>query len=163
MVIRRIGRTPAKRQDGPKSAGPAKTGRIDYSALAFPKGESRKTEKGRKDRADVANRRDVKALVFDRDRNTCRAYGVSPVCTKRPWDRHELIPVGRGGKITTRNCVAVCRRCHDAAQNALGGLPLAFDWAGKDRGLAPDADTPGAVWAVWRSIWRGIGTDKGVA
>ena len=128
---------------------------IDYSGLAFPKGETRKAAKNRKDRIGKRTRRDVKAIVFDRD-VTCRAYGVSPVCTRQPWDRHELKPVGRGGKITTRNCVAVCRRCHDACQNALGGLPLAFVWDGKDRGVPPDADRPGAVWAVWRNIWRGV-------
>jgi hypothetical protein len=130
---------------------------IDYSGLAFPKGESRKTTKGRKDRANRNTRRTVKDLVFVRDRNTCRAYGVSPVCSKRPVDRHELVPVGRGGKITTRNCVAVCRACHDAAQNNLGGLPLVFDWPGKGSGQAPDADRPGNVRAAWKGLWRGVG------
>lgn len=139
-----------------------KPAKIDYSGLAFPKGEARKTTKARTDRAKRTTRRDVKALVFERD-GTCRAYGVSPVCSKRPMDRHELIPMGRGGKVTTRNCVAVCRRCHDAAQNSLGIRPLVFHWTGKDRGLAPDADTPGDVWAVWRSIWRGIAPPKGAA
>lgn len=128
---------------------------IDYSVLAFPKGESRKTMKGRKDRANRTTRRDVKALVFARD-VTCRAYGISPVCRKRPVDRHELVPVGVGGKITTANCVAVCRACHDAAQNNLGGLPLAFTWPGKGDGRSPDADRPGNVRAVWRKIWRGV-------
>ena len=135
---------------------PAKPKGIDYSALAFPKGESRKTTKARKDLVDRTTRRDVKALVFARD-VTCRAYGVSPVCRKRPEDRHELKPVGRGGTITTRNCVAVCRPCHDAAQNNLGGLPLVFDWAGKGDGQAPNADRHGHVRAVWKGLWRGVG------
>lgn len=126
-----------------------------YAKTAVPKPERLKVKRGRKHRAGLKTRRTVKAQVFARD-VTCRAYGVSPVCRKRPVDRHELIPMGRGGKITTANCVAVCRACHDAAQNALGGLPLAFDWDGKDRGMAPDADTPGAVWATWRHIWRGV-------
>lgn len=138
---------------GQKSDRPV-SGRIDYSALAFPKGESRKRTKARKDRVNRKVRKDTKALVFARD-VTCRAYGVSPVCRKRPWDRHELVPVGVGGKITTANCVAVCRPCHDAAQNNLGGLPLAFDWKGKGDGKAPDADKPGGVWAVWKGIWKG--------
>lgn len=126
-----------------------------YAKTALPKGASRKTVKGRKDRANRKTRKSVKVQVFERDQ-VCRGWGTSQVCTKRPVDRHELIPMGRGGKITTTNCVAVCRRCHDAAQNALGGLPLAFDWEGKGEGKAPDADTPGAVWAVWRNIWRGV-------
>jgi uncharacterized protein YegP (UPF0339 family) len=127
-----------------------------YGTAAIPKGESRKKAKGRKNRADRKTRRDVKSLVFDRDGN-CRAYGVSPVCRRRPEDRHELIPVGRGGKITVRNCVAVCRPCHDAIHYHLGGaLHLDFDWPGKDNGNPPDADRPGQVAAVWRGIWKGV-------
>lgn len=138
--------------------GGPRSGRIDYSALAFPKLEPRTRTKGRKDRAARTTKADVKAQVFARD-VTCRAYGVSPVCSKRPVDRHELVPVGVGGKVTTGNCVAVCRACHDAAQNSLGGLPLAFDWPGKGNRKPPDADRPGGVWAVWKGLWRG--TQKG--
>lgn len=137
-----------------KPAAAPKT-RIDYSGLAFPKGPTKRTEKNRKDRKAGKTKADVKAKVFQRDR-TCRAYGVSPICTKRPWDRHELIPVGRGGEVTTENAVAICRADHRACQNAVGGLSLAFDWPGKADGRPPNADRPGYVRAVWRGIWRGV-------
>lgn len=134
-----------------------------YATAPIPKGESRKKAKGRKDRAKLRTGRSVKALVFERERFQCVAYGVSPVCRRRPEDRHELIPKGRGGKVTTANCVPVCRPCHDAAQNQIGGLPLVFNWDGKANGKAPNADVPGAVWAVWKGIWKGVKPERRTA
>lgn len=132
-----------------------KAGGIDYSVLKFGKGTPKAEAKARKNAAEDRAKARVKRHVFDRDR-TCRAYGVSPICTRTPWDRHELIPVGRGGEVTNENCVAICRADHRACQNAVGGLTLAFEWAVKDRRQPPDAEAPGHVRAVWRGIWRGV-------
>jgi hypothetical protein len=131
--------------------------------LKFPKPEPRKRVKARKDGRKARLKAGVKALVFERQAGICFAWGVSPICRKVAVDRHELKPVGRGGLVTSKNCVAVCRRCHDASQNSLGGRPLTFEWPGKDSGKPPDADAPGGVWAVWRGIWKGVKPERRTA
>lgn len=141
VELRATGRTQPKQQDPPKS-------RIDYSGLAFPKTGGKAT--GRE-------KATVKALVFARDEGICRAWGVSPVCQTRAWDRHELIPVGLGGPVTTQNCITICRADHRACQNGIGGHSLTFTWPGKAKGRPPNADKPGQVRAIWRGLWNGIG------
>jgi len=148
------GRTAKNRQGDRKSAGPPRS-KIDYSGFKFAKKGPKAKDKARKDGAKKRTRASVKAQVFKRDR-TCRAYGVSPICRRTPWDRHEIIPVGVGGKVTTQNAVAICRADHRACQNGLGGRILMFDWPGKSEGQPPDADRPGHVRAVWKGIWRGV-------
>jgi len=150
----------AKSLIGPRAKGHA-TG-IDYSVLAFPKGSPKASTKARAARRKTLTKADVKRAVFARD-VTCRAYGVSPICRVRPWDRHELIPVGVGGAVTTANAVAICRPDHRACQNALGGRRLTFVWPGQGKGRFPNADRPGDVRAVWRGVWRGVGEKRRTA
>lgn len=76
---------------------------IDYSGFAIPKPERRKRTKAREKRVQGDVDAAVRVFVFGRERNMCR------VCRCRMAEsRHELIPKSLGGKITKRNCVAVC-------------------------------------------------------
>lgn len=140
-------------------------GKIDYSLLAIPKikvlPKARKAP-GPVSRARKKKRRQtmvVAALdrgkVFRRQAGVCYAAGVSPVCTGRVQDPHELIPVGAGGPRISSNRVGVCRACHKAAQGRVGGNLLKFDWPGQVDGQPPNADQAGNVTCRWD---KGTGT-----
>lgn len=92
--------------------------------------------------------RSVKGKIFDRQSDVCIAAGVSPVCTSRVEDPHELIP-GRPRRITLSGSVGVCRACHNVAQGRVGGNLLVFDWAGKSDGAKPRAHITGNVRPIW--------------
>lgn len=124
---------------------------IDYSGLPFGKG-SRKADKGRKDRKALQEARVDKGTVYARQLGLCYALGISLVCTRLMEDPHELIPVGAGGRRTSRNRVGLCRRCHDEAQGRVGGNRLVFDWPGKAEGVRPNADQPGNVRCFWKKM-----------
>lgn len=126
-----------------------------YRTCGTPKGVTRAEVKDiNDDRAKTEERAIVQQLL--RDRNfRCAAYGVSPVCTTRARDPHELVRRGAGGKISLDNSVPVCRECHHEADGKIGGNRLVFDWKGKADGLAPKASESGNVWPVWRARKRG--------
>ncbi len=115
----------------------------DWNGFAFPKGDAKPTAK---------EGRSITDQVFDRQRQICFAQGISPVCTGKPDDPHELIPRGAGGRKSLTNTVGVCRPCHDAAQGRVGGNLLVFDWKGKADGRPPRADIPGNVSCRWKRI-----------
>ncbi len=80
---------------------------IDYEAIAraggISKGEPRKRRKAREDRQQADRDAEIRVFVFGRERNICRCCRVRPA-----ESRHELIPKSVGGKVTKRNCVAIC-------------------------------------------------------
>lgn len=125
---------------------------IDYSKLALAKtGETPKKRRARRRRANLAAAGvDRDTRVMNRHGGNCVALGISPVCTKRAVDPHELIPVGRGGPRESWNRVPICRACHRAAQGAVGGIKLWFDWPGKADGGKPNADQPGNLKVTWK-------------
>lgn len=80
---------------------------IDYEAIAraggISKGEPTKRRRAREDRQQADKDAAVRVFVFGRERGMCRC------CRWRAAEsRHELIPKGAGGKVTKRNCAAVC-------------------------------------------------------
>lgn len=88
---------------------------IDYNALHFKKGQTRKQVKARAKRQQRQTTRDVRAYVFARERNICRC------CRKRPaTSMHEIVFRSQGGKISRHNSIAVCgdgtRGCHGFLQ-----------------------------------------------
>lgn len=122
-------------------------GKIDYSVFAIPKdGITPKMRRATKRRKAIGEEGRVKRLIVARDgpwcffRAVCRTLGV---------DRHEIVPKGAGGEVTTANCVLVCRSCHDKVQGEVGGRKLWIHWRGEDEGLPPNADRRGHVWPVW--------------
>lgn len=120
-----------------------------YANCALPKGVTRQAIKEQNDdRAKVEHRRIVDKILVDW-KFRCAAYGVSPVCTKRAVDPHELVRRGQGGEVSPQNSVPVCRACHHEADGKIGGNRLVFHWKGEDDGLAPRADVASNVWAVW--------------
>lgn len=130
--------------------------RIDYEVFAtipggLPKGTGRAILKKRKQQARDRQRGSVKKHVKAREQGQCKAYGISPICARVGIDRHEIIPLGVGGKVTPENCVFTCRPDHDAAHGEpFKGRRLEWDWTGKAEELPPNAEEPGHVWAVWR-------------
>ncbi len=80
---------------------------IDYEAIAraggISKGEPRKRRKAREDRQQADKDAEVRVYVFGRERNVCRCCRIRPA-----ESRHELISKGAGGKVSKRNCVALC-------------------------------------------------------
>jgi 5-methylcytosine-specific restriction endonuclease McrA len=126
---------------------------IDYTGdgWAFPKGTG--TPKQRKDRRNRDARTvaaDDRVAVFERQKYGCFAWGISPVCTGRVRDPHELIPVSKGGKRESWNRVGLCRSCHDATDSTMGGRRLFFDWPGKAERKPPNADKRGQVTCRWQ-------------
>jgi len=70
---------------------------------AQPKPEPRAKTKRREDRLQADHDAKVRAFVFARERDLCR------VCRIRAAEsRHELIARSLGGKVSQRNCIAVC-------------------------------------------------------
>lgn len=74
-----------------------------YEQCAIPKGEPRARTKRRKDRVQADADAEIRVFVFGRERDICRVCRV-----RRADSRHELIPRSLGGKVTKRNCIAVC-------------------------------------------------------
>ena len=120
---------------------------LDHRAkgLAHPKPKHPRGQCRRRWAIRTRVRAQVKAQVFVRDGYTCRAFGVSPVCERKAWHRHELVPIGIGGQVATWNCIAICRRCHRACQNGIGGRRLVFSWPG----ARPNADRVDGIQATW--------------
>jgi hypothetical protein len=141
--------------------------KIDWSLFAIPKVRPVgpvKAPKGKrpaqvarraKQRKTLKARRSVKDHVFERDGKRfggCVCRHVSPICTVTIDDRHEIIPVGKGGKVTIRNAVGVCRADHDAAHGEPGaGRRIEFTWDGPE----PDAEA-----GNYRVHWRPEGARK---
>lgn len=135
-----------------RKAQPAAAAKVVKPKPTLKRGGPVKTTKRRAARnrkAQLAANVD-RAVVFARQSQTCFAVAVSPVCTKRVQDPHELIPQGRGGPQESWNRVGLCRACHDAAQGRVGGNRLIFDWPGKADGAKPNADQPGHVTCRWK-------------
>lgn len=140
---------------------------IDWDLFAIPKVRRIvpvKAPKGKrpaqvarraKKRAKRAVRRSVKDHVFDRELKRfggCICRNVSPICTVTIEDRHEVVPIGAGGKVTIQNAVGVCRADHDAAHGEPGvGRRIEFTWEGPE----PDAE-------AWNLMvhWRPDGARK---
>ncbi len=113
-----------------------------------PKPEPRARTKRRQERIQGDQDALVRVFVFGRERGICR------VCRVRMAEsRHELVPRSLGGKVTKRNCIAICgvivgaapschtylqsrqiqwmQREHDGAQGPLTFTPItreAADW-----------------------------------
>jgi len=90
-----------------------------YTTCAIPKPEPRARTKRRKDRIQADIDADVRVFVFGRERSMCRCCRI-----RVAESRHELIPKSLGGKVTKRNCIAVCGAivgavpsCHTFLQN----------------------------------------------
>lgn len=67
-----------------------------------PKGPTARYRAKRR-RAEMNARKPIREYVFDREQDICRC------CRRRRAEsRHELVPLGRGGKVSKKNCVAVC-------------------------------------------------------
>lgn len=113
------------------------------------KGPTRKQVKVERDAEELAHWKATKADILRHWKWTCWAYGVSPVCTKRAVDPHELVRRSRGGVISLQNSVAVCRECHNNADASLGGNRLKAEWDGQAEGILPQADIRGSVRPVW--------------
>jgi hypothetical protein len=150
------------RGNGGRVTRSSTSGKIDYSLFAIPKVRvvgpvkapkgQRPAQRARKTKLRARNRqrRSVKDQVFERDGarfGGCVFINISPICTVAQDDRHEIVPIGVGGKVTTANCVAVCRACHDALHGEPGvGRRLKITWTG----AAPDADA-GNFDVGWRA------------
>lgn len=121
---------------------------------AVPKGKPNtpKVRRARRRRQLFADAADDREVVYLRQGYVCFAFRVSPVCTGRVQDPHELIPVGAGGPRESWNRVGTCRACHRAAQGRVGGNRLVYDWPGKADGRPPNADVPGNVTCSWRGV-----------
>lgn len=100
----------------------AKTRRTDGSgcrALAFAKGETRKTKKRRAEREAGIARRDVCAAVRARDR-VCRACGGWAAL-----EVHEEPPRSQGGDpLDALCCMALCHDCQEARHHRGGERKL---------------------------------------
>ncbi len=105
---------------------------MDYSFLkdipgTNPKPTPRKKLKAKAKREKLKGIAAVRQYVFARERDLCRC------CRKRKAESlHEMIPRGRGGKVSKRNSIAVCGQlvgteecCHTyLQQNAIIVRPL---------------------------------------
>ncbi len=91
--------------------------------IGFPKGETRKTRKGREKRAQQKRLKSVRQLCLERANGCCEWCGKS--CRQR-GEGHHKIPRSRGGKWTVENIVFICRACHLKAHQTgdLEGLTL---------------------------------------
>lgn len=70
---------------------------------AQPKGRTRKQLKARKQRGQRKDTAAIRQYVFARERNICRC------CRKRQAESlHEILPRGRGGKVSKQNSIATC-------------------------------------------------------
>lgn len=141
-----------------------------YSRCAFPKqrkkpavdsqAKQRRATRKKVEAADDRARRAVHRTLVQRIflqphwHGRCSAEGVSPVCTGRARDPHELIPRGAGGEVSLENTVPICRECHHEANGKVGGNRLTYEWPGRADGVKPRADIPGNVRAVWKSRSR---------
>lgn len=134
---------------------------MDYSQLAIPKtGDTQKKSRARRRRQTLkaaAKTRD--SQVMNRYGGRCIAEGISPVCTGRAMDPHELVGVGAGGsRVDPDNRVPTCRTDHREAQGRVGGNRLIYGWKGKDDGQKPTATVRGTVSVTWkptgRTAWR---------
>ena len=47
----------------------------------------------------------------------CAGYGVNPTCTRTPTDPHHLVKRSQGTTHDLTGVIALCRRCHDRAEN----------------------------------------------
>lgn len=119
----------------------------DWTGFKWGKGQPKPT---------ATEGRTITQQVFARQKQVCIAHGISPVCTYRPEDPHELIGRGAGGRKSLTNSVGICRACHNVAQGKVGGNALLPDWPGKAEGAEPRADVLGFV------TWRWVGKRKGL-
>lgn len=120
-----------------------------YQACKIGKGFTRaETKELNDERARAAHRKLVDAIL-EAWGWRCVGYGVSPVCTKRACDPHELIGRGVGGIVSWDNTVPICRACHHEADGKVGGNRLVFGWLGMDDGKAPRAWEAGNTWVQW--------------
>jgi len=114
---------------------------IDYEAIAkaggISKGEPRKRRKAREDRQQADKDAEVRVFVFGRERGMCRCCRI-----RAAESRHELIPRSLGGKVTKRNCIAVCGSVVGAVPSCHTYLQArAIQW-GDDMG----AGAQGGLW-----------------
>lgn len=118
-----------------------------------PKPTPRRILKGLEKRAKARTTAEIRQYVFARERNICRC------CRKREAkSMHEIVPRGRGGKVSKKNSIAVCGQlvgteecCHTYLQQSaiivnhtdLGAEDTLFfeptskqasDWIGIDNG-----------------------------
>ncbi len=106
-------------------------------------------------RAAMKMAKPIREYVFDREQNICRCCRI-----RRAESRHELIPRGRGGKITKRNCVAVCGQligidpsCHTYLQNSQIGVEMSAEGAEGQLSFRAQSDDAAEWMRVEKGLW----------
>lgn len=120
-----------------------------YRTCAIGKGVTRQEIKDQNDRLAKTEHRQTVQAILQHWNFQCWAFGVSPVCTRRATDPHELVRRGAGGEVSLANSVASCRACHHEADGKVGGNRLIADWAGKADGLAPNCQDKASIRPIW--------------